>query len=127
MRITSILEWALRRKHSLPDTFKFYRWTCMPPTGETIYYEMEGGIPQRVYKRGPRKGRPNYSTCIDVQTLRVTVPESKQFEQDYIATTGNCSSCMGEGKTIARISVVDGTTHRTCSACEGSGKRLVPA
>lgn len=123
MQIAGIIEWALRRKHSLPDTFKFFRWQCMPPNAkETIYYELEGGIPQANFKSGPRKGRPNYSTCTDRMTLRVTAPELVQFEKDYIDATGNCSECMGEGQTVASVGV-SGTAYRECKQCHGAKQR----
>lgn len=69
------LESHFRQKHSLPDDFKFFRWQCMPEDGPTIYFELEGGIVQSVYRSGKRKGRPNYSKAINRQTFRMTTEE----------------------------------------------------
>ena len=122
MQIAGIIEWALRKKYSLSDAFQFFSWQCMPHGAkEVIYYELAGGVPQAKFKSGPRKGRWNYSTCIDRMTLRVTAPELLQHEHEYIEATGNCSECMGEGKTLASIGI-SGTTYRECKRCSGTGK-----
>jgi len=75
MTLAVNLENHLREKHDLPDDFKFFRWVCMPLDGPTIYYELEGGLVNAVYKSGRRKGRPNYSKTTSRQKFRVTVEE----------------------------------------------------
>lgn len=73
------IEAHLRQKHSLPEAFKFFRWECLPLDGPTIYYEVEGGIVDSVYKSGKRKGRPNYSKAKERQVFRVTVEEYERL------------------------------------------------
>lgn len=75
MSVASNIETYLRKKHSLPANFKFFRWQCMPLDGPTIYYEVEGGIVDAVFKSGPRKGRPNYGKSTNRQTFRMTAEE----------------------------------------------------
>ncbi len=75
MSLANNIETHLRQKHSLPESFRFFRWMCLPLDGPTIYYECEGGIVDSVYKSGPRKGRPNYSKATNRQTFRMTVEE----------------------------------------------------
>lgn len=75
MSLATNIENHFRQKHCLPDDFKFFRWVCMPLDGPTIYYEIEGGVVNSVYRSGPRKGRPNYSRSTGRQTFRMTVEE----------------------------------------------------
>ena len=75
MSLAKNLDNHFRKKHDLPEDFRFFRWQCMPLDGPTIYFELEGGIVKSVYKSGKRKGRPNYSKATDRQTFRMTVEE----------------------------------------------------
>lgn len=75
MSLAENLDNYFRQKHNLPDSFRFFRWLCLPLDGPTIYFELEGGIVDTVYKSGPRKGRPNYSKAKDRQVFRMTVEE----------------------------------------------------
>ena len=75
MSLAENLDNHFRQKHDLPDSFKFFRWQCLPLDGPTIYFELEGGIVESVYKSGKRRGRPNYSKATNRQTFRMTVEE----------------------------------------------------
>jgi hypothetical protein len=79
MSLAENIENHLRQKHDLPDEFAFFRWVCMPLDGPTIYYELEGGIVNSVYKSGPRKGTPKYSEATNRQKFRITVDEYKRL------------------------------------------------
>ncbi len=75
MSVIKNIDIYLRQKHCLSDDFKFFKWICMPLDGQTIYYEVEGGIVDSLYRSGPRKGRPNYRKAREKQVFRVTVEE----------------------------------------------------
>ncbi len=117
-----IIERHLRIANDLPDAFRFFRWECFPKAAErVIYFELEGGVCVPL-KSGKRKGSPNYRTSTDRKCFCVTVEESDRLQLQYEQETGSCHECMGEGKTVSRVSVVDGTEYRECCRCKGSGK-----
>jgi len=73
------LENYFRQKHSLPENFQFFRWSCLPLDGPAIYYELEGGLANSVYKSGPRKGRTNHAKSTNIQKFRMTVDEYRRL------------------------------------------------
>ena len=79
MGLAENLENHFRQTHSLPDSFKFWRWEMLPIGGPPIYYELEGGVVNSVCKSGPRKGRPNYRKATDIRTFRMTVEEYQRL------------------------------------------------
>ena len=83
------IEAALRKKHALPDDFRFFRWACMPEDGPTIYYECRGAVPVEWYQRGPRKGSVKSYRPGSVRSLRLTVEEFRQMKEDASATQPN--------------------------------------
>lgn len=50
----------------------------MPLDGPTIYYELQGGICE-LFERGPRKGKPNYSTAKETKVFWMTVDEYRKL------------------------------------------------
>lgn len=118
-----IVERRLRADHNLPDSFKFFKWKCMPDGGDTIYVEFKGGVCDTTYKSGPRKGHINYSKATDVRSFYVTMVDGDRYGREYEAETGNCRNCVGGGKTVASVDCVAGiTTYRECRTCRGTGK-----
>jgi hypothetical protein len=116
-----IYEERLRRDHNLPSDFVFYSWACMPKDSErVIYYEFKGGCYPLV-KTGKRAGKPNYRNGTGKRTFQITIPESEQWEADWVKETGKCVECHGEGKTMSRFGVNIPTEYRECHCCKGSG------
>lgn len=77
-----------------------------------------GGVPI-----GNRKnGRPKWGPRKSLDRVIVTNYEIEFEEKSYERDTGKCSKCLGEGKTVASISVNQPTTYRPCSKCGGTGK-----
>lgn len=79
-----------------------------------------GGVPDGVYKRGPRKGRPKCDIKAATRVV-VTDEECVADEQRWEAENEKCHACWGEGKTIASTGP-DGRTYRECRRCKGTGK-----
>ncbi len=123
MSVIGVIEWSLRKKNQLPETFKFCSWACMPKESrETIYYEIKGGTPHTI-KSGKNKGRDSWKGCQDITTFFVPVHEAKEMAVEYEVETGNCYVCQGEGKTVSGMNFVSGEVrYRECSECGGTCK-----
>lgn len=76
------IEAALRKKHALPDDFRFFRWACLPEDGPTLYYECEGAVPVEWFQRGPRKGKVKSYELGSERKLRLTVEEFRKMKED---------------------------------------------
>ena len=119
--LVPIVERHLRRKEKLDESFNFFRWECFPKASPIIYFEMEcGNCP--LLKSGKNKGFPNYRKVSERKVFVITVAESKDIIEQYEDETGNCRDCMGDGKTIAKVSVYTETEYRECKRCAGTGK-----
>lgn len=116
-----IIEERLRREHSLPEAFYFYRYAWQPAYGEPIYCEFEGAECP-VFTRGPKKGKPNYRKKVNVRMFAVTVAQAGDWEDEWEAETGKCSNCLGEGRVVSKWSKAGGTEWRVCKLCNGRGK-----
>jgi len=106
-----------------PEGFAFYRWSCMPHQGPTLYYEVSGAIAP-LLKSGPNKGRHNWKR-MDKATKRtfiIPVADQDAWDRRWSETTGKCLNCSGEGKTLARCGVNIPTEYRECFKCKGTGK-----
>jgi hypothetical protein len=116
----AIIEARLRTIHNLSESFRFFRWECLPKFMPTLYVELEGGeCPLKT--RGKNKGCPDFSKLQFRTTFTVTAVEVSQWEAEYERETGNCKKCCGSGKAAASYSVVSGMTYRDCCRCQGSG------
>lgn len=91
-----------------------YAWERI---GEDVIFT--GGIP-RLLMRGPRKGKKTWDG--KGTSVVVTRAEESTEEARYVAETGNCGRCQGDGKVFASWSVTDGTKYRECKQCTGTGK-----
>jgi len=123
------------RSHSIRDAMDLAAKKCGIPGWEGYRWQaMEGGslvhgcVPSGLYTRGQRKGTPKFRPPMPGTDRVVVISDADiSAEADAYETAGKCWNCKGEGKTIARISVADGTSYRECRACDGTGKpRLVP-
>lgn len=81
---------------------------------------VEGCIPDGVYSRGPRKGRPRFNKPYD--KVVVTSAEMDEAAQSYEAVTGKCWDCKGTGQVWNGWSKADGSKYRQCLRCDGSGE-----
>ena len=119
-----LIENHVRRDRGLPDDFVFVRYEWLKDGSRVSMMRMDGGCCP-LLMRGPRKGKPNYKKLTNEQTFYVTTSEIDELKRRYEIETGKCCACEGEGKTVTRVSVVDGTEYRTCVKCNGSGKAIV--
>lgn len=96
-------QWCKLDGHNMPEDF----------------IQITGGVPTKVFVRGPRKGKPKWSgvTLATYWIRRADVEETKRL---WEAESGKCANCEGDGKETASVSV-NGKTFRTCSRCNGSG------
>lgn len=117
-----IAEARLRRDHTLPDGFVFYRYEWLKSGNEYKLMRLDGGVCPPL-KSGPRKGKPNYKAATNEQSFFLTVEELAQIDADYERETGNCCQCEGGGQVAWRASVANGTEYKPCQKCGGSGKR----
>lgn len=99
-----------------------YRWSLQDPEpGKMAGCYVTGSIPDGVFRSGPRKGRPRYSTPGATHTQTVFIPRdavieaARRYEQ-----TGQCWNCKGTGKVWAGWSRETGTKQRACPRCNGT-------
>jgi hypothetical protein len=118
----NLIEWHVRQKFTLPDDFHFYNYESVPDG--TFDHTQLTGAKCPVIQTGKRKGRPNFKQKVPGSRRTFLVPDSEypHIEAKWSATTGKCSTCLGEGKTVAGVSVADGTKYLECRQCKGSGK-----
>ena len=79
-----------------------------------------GSVPVGTYSRGPRKGELKFTGPRTM--VVVTRAEKETAATAYEAETGHCWNCKGTGQVVRKISVTEGTTHRSCARCGGSGE-----
>lgn len=115
------LELQARELAGESDDWCLFSVSCMPLTGDTIYYEVKGAIAP-IATRGVRKGHRNWPLRYTTteRTFCITVEKQAEWEKAWEQRTGKCADCVGCGKTVASAGV-GGTTYRTCSKCQGSG------
>ena len=126
---------AARQVHGLPDDWEpcVYRALLSSistigysPTGavlvETIGYSLTGAVPVGVITRGPRKGRPKWPPRSQMREVIITPTHVAAATAEWVAATGLCPRCGGEGRIAWRVSTANGTEYRPCKACGGTGK-----
>jgi hypothetical protein len=115
-------EAMLRRRHGLPEDFRFFKFEAVGETGEDYSGTMLTGVICPLVATGPRKGRPNWKAKDKTTQRKFFVPDSAvaQEEQAYESETGKCAECMGSGKQVHSVSAKAGTTYRPCRKCKGS-------
>lgn len=111
-KITHLYAVAIRK--SGIEGWEPYAWERV---GEDVM--LTGGIP-RLLTRGPRKGQRTWDG--KGTSVVVTRGEESAEEARYVAETGNCGKCQGDGKVFASWSIADGTKYRECKPCTGTGK-----
>lgn len=91
-----------------------YAWEKIGTDGMLV----TGGVP-KILQSGPRKGEKTWDRKGD-QVVVVQSEVDCEFDI-YEKGTGRCGRCMGEGKTICKISVANGTEYKPCDRCKGVG------
>lgn len=97
-------------------------------TGFDVYglHGMTGGTevtvgPVTTYKKGPRKGKTKYGSRKDCHKVLVTHEDMLAEKANFIAETGRCGECQGNGLTWAGWSKDEGNRFRKCGTCNGTG------
>jgi len=122
----TLLEEHAREKAGMPPGWRAFRYEAFPHTVKvpTQYIEIVGAVvPLRT--RGPNIGRPNWRR-LDKATRRTIVilpAEHDLWIAEWETATGKCSNCTGSGRTISRVSIVDGTEYAQCAKCKGTGNK----
>jgi hypothetical protein len=83
---------------------------------------LTGSVP-RILTRGPRKGKRKWEgkgTSVVVTRAEVDAQSAR-----YIAETGNCPECYGEGEVFSSWHKDEGVTKKQCPDCKGS-RRAAP-
>jgi hypothetical protein len=79
-----------------------------------------GSVPDGVYSKGPRKGKPRFVG--KGKRVIITRVELEARAIAYEAETGKCWDCKGTGQTWAGWSRTEGTKYRECQRCAGTGE-----
>lgn len=111
------------RCHGKPEGWKWHTLDARDvPSG---YTKVSGSVPTGVFKSGPRKGQPKWTSDPNVVWMRnVDIAETKRL---WEIENDKCIACYGTGKYCHRVSVNPQTKEvergfRKCSKCEGTGK-----
>jgi hypothetical protein len=72
-------------------------------------------------KSGPRKGKPNYRKGTNLATRLISDSDVEAWLTRWVATTGKCGTCRGDGQTWAGWSAAEGTRYTACRDCNGTG------
>ena len=107
--------------NSLPETFHFFSYESIKNGKDYFAVKFNGGnCPLR--KKGPNKGKPNFSKVTDQRSFYVTYEEADSVYEEYEQLTGTCARCLGEETEVVSWSRKDGVKYRPCSKCAGTGK-----
>lgn len=107
-----------KRCHGKPDDWRWYSLDAHnKPPG---FFEVIGSVPVGKYRSGKRKGRPKWDRKI-AETVWMKWDDLKETKRLWGIETGKCPECLGTGKQVKSVSVVDGTTYRPCGDCDGTG------
>lgn len=116
-RITMADEFAFAELQSGHEGWIGYKWE-LTGDGCLVY----GCVPNGVYKRGPKKGRPNISHPMPMTSKWVIVrhAELQKHAAFFEDTTGRCWDCKGLG-LILTVPCRDNPQFEDCDRCSGRG------
>jgi hypothetical protein len=109
---------ALAEKKAGIDGWKGYLWEAAKE--DSI---VKGCVPDGIYSKGPRKGRPRFSkpkTGTDF-TVVVTRSELDVEALRYETETGKCWHCRGTTERVIGWSREHGARTKPCERCNASG------
>jgi hypothetical protein len=109
--IGDIMQIAERK---MPEGWSAFRWERA--TGGSM---VTGSIPDGVYSRGPRKGKPRRIGPKEV--VVVSKNEMGTAAAAYESSSGNCWDCKGTGQVPWKWVKAGGWQHKSCDRCHGSG------
>ena len=115
--MTNLLRAVLKKIPGAPEGFEIRRAAKIGTDATQIW----GGVTDKVYQRGPKKGRPDWRGVAYTEVV-VTDAEILAAGHEYEASTGNCSHCNGTGSIWAGWSIGEGTRYEACPLCKGTGK-----
>jgi hypothetical protein len=118
---------AARHVYGLPDEWEPRIYRVLGDARVTIGYSLTGAVPVGVITRGPRKGKPKWPPRNQLREVIITPADLAAATAQWVATTGLCPKCGGEGRIAWRVSAANGTEYRPCKACGGTGKAPVPS
>jgi hypothetical protein len=117
-----LLEIQARRLLKMPEDWLAHKWEKVGNG-----FLVSGCVCTEVYKRGPRKGQPNFSKR-DKTTDMVAVisyEAADAFRLEWEQETELCSRCMGKKQIVNAWHHINGTTYRDCPRCKGTGQAPV--
>ncbi len=113
---------AARRVHGLPDEWEPRIYQVLGDARATLGYSLTGAVPVGVIRRGPRKGLPKWPPRSQMQEVIISPADVAAATAEWVAATGLCPKCGGDGRVAWRISDDWQTEYRPCKACGGTGR-----
>ena len=77
------------------------------------------------YRSGARKGQLRWGGKETERVAIVSRAEMRGVMADWERKTGRCAHCT-DGRTLAKWSVTEGSTYRSCRHCNGTQRAGVP-
>ena len=113
---------AARQKIGASEDWGAMKWSSIGVARDMV--NVTGAVMTERYKRGPRKGRLNWSKRDKKTECTVTVSSAEidAAKAAWSLATGKCACCRGRGTRVSSISIENGTTYRQCESCNGSGE-----
>lgn len=109
---------ALYRKVGIPG-WEAYIWERVGNTYDVI---CTGCVPNGVYSKGPRKGRPRYKDGTQDGKYVLTSAEVEAERIRWESETGKCGECYGRGEVLAGWNKDEGKRYRPCPKCNRAEK-----
>lgn len=121
-----------REKYSLPDNWQWFRIEAMPSGGPYKFNLLVGNVVTETYKRGPRKGLPNWGkrNKAEDKTLVLMLDDHQRWLEEWESKSGLCWVCEGSGKNVSRVWMEGNEAKReytVCRRCKGTGEPLTHA
>ena len=114
----SLPDWfaLIAHQRGLPSTWGWFHAEFKGDETHGVFV-IRGAVCTERFKRGPRKGRLNWSKRTDEREIIVTRDELQQAKAAWETDTGRCFNCGGTGQTVASVHVSGERTYRPCKRC----------
>jgi len=111
-----------QEKFKLPEG-----WGIFIIEAKETFHLITGAVCTEVYKKGHRKGQPNWRRRdrSTQATVTLTCAEHEIWLHGWEQKTGKCSVCQGFGERVVGWNVDTGIRYAKCKSCGGSGKKPI--